>query len=234
MYSEHLACLYDDLSFEELEPRSFSFNSPWGACPDCTGLGTRMEVDPELVVPDPDLSLAEGAIGAWSGGHVSDYFIRLMEALGSALGFSVDTPWSRASRGREAGAAVRLRRPGARPVQEPVRQGALVLHELRGRDPLHRAAALRGGERLEPGAVRGVHARGALPVLPRARGSSRSRWRSRWTAGRSPSTARCRSASWPSCCAPWSCPSGTCRSPGGSSRRSTPGSASCWTWAWTT
>ena len=53
MYSEHLACLYDDLSFDELEPRSFSFNSPWGACPDCTGLGTRMEVDPDLIVPDP-------------------------------------------------------------------------------------------------------------------------------------------------------------------------------------
>ncbi|MCW2900869.1 MAG: excinuclease subunit, partial [Streptosporangiaceae bacterium] len=68
MYSEHLACLYDDLSFEELEPRSFSFNSPWGACPDCTGLGTRMEVDPELVVPDVDKTLADGAIGPWSGG----------------------------------------------------------------------------------------------------------------------------------------------------------------------
>ena len=95
MYSEHLACLYDDLSFEELEPRSFSFNSPWGACPDCTGLGTRLEVDPELVVPDPDRTLAEGAIGPWSGGHVSDYFIRLIEALGSAMGFSIDTPWSR-------------------------------------------------------------------------------------------------------------------------------------------
>jgi excinuclease ABC subunit A len=95
MYSEHLACLYDDLSFEELEPRSFSFNSPWGACPDCTGLGTRLEVDPELVVPDPDKTLAEGAIGPWSGGHVSDYFIRLIEALGSGMGFSIDTPWSR-------------------------------------------------------------------------------------------------------------------------------------------
>jgi excinuclease ABC subunit A len=95
MYSEHLACLYDDLSFEELEPRSFSFNSPWGACPDCTGLGTRLEVDPELVVPDPDRTLAGGAIGPWSGGHVSDYFIRLIEALGSAMGFSVDTPWAR-------------------------------------------------------------------------------------------------------------------------------------------
>ncbi len=95
MYSEHLACLYDDLSFEELEPRSFSFNSPWGACPVCTGLGTRMEVDPELVVGDPDLSLAEGAISVWSGGHVNDYFLRLMEALGSSLGFSVTTPWAK-------------------------------------------------------------------------------------------------------------------------------------------
>ncbi|HWN62371.1 MAG TPA: excinuclease ABC subunit UvrA, partial [Streptosporangiaceae bacterium] len=95
MFSEHLACLYDDLSFEELEPRSFSFNSPWGACPDCTGLGTRMEVDPELVVSDPDKTLAEGAIGPWSGGHVSDYFLRLIEALGASLGFSIDTPWAR-------------------------------------------------------------------------------------------------------------------------------------------
>jgi excinuclease ABC subunit A len=95
MYSEHLACLQDDLSFEELEPRSFSFNSPWGACPDCTGLGTRMETDPELVVSDSELSLSGGAIGVWSGGHVSDYFVRLMEALGSTLGFSVDTPWGK-------------------------------------------------------------------------------------------------------------------------------------------
>ncbi len=93
MYSEHLACLYDDLSFEELEPRSFSFNSPWGACPSCTGLGTRMEVDPELVVSDPDKTLADGVIGPWSGGHVSDYFVRLIEALGDSLGFSIDTPW---------------------------------------------------------------------------------------------------------------------------------------------
>jgi excinuclease ABC subunit A len=99
MYSEHLACLYDDLSFEELEPRSFSFNSPWGACPDCTGLGTRMEVDPELVVADEDLSLADGAIAVWSGGTVSDYFLRLMEALGDALGFNVQTPWAKLTAG---------------------------------------------------------------------------------------------------------------------------------------
>ncbi len=95
MYSEHLACLYDDLSFDELEPRSFSFNSPWGACPSCTGLGTRMEVDPELVVSDTARTLADGAIGPWSGGHVSDYFVRLIEALGDSVGFDIDTPWRR-------------------------------------------------------------------------------------------------------------------------------------------
>ena len=95
MYSEHLACLYDDLSFDELEPRSFSFNSPWGACPECTGLGTRMEVDPELIVPDPAKSLDEGAISPWAGGHVSDYFDRLIEALAETVGFRTDTPWER-------------------------------------------------------------------------------------------------------------------------------------------
>jgi excinuclease ABC subunit A len=95
MYSEHLACLYDDLSFDELEPRSFSFNSPWGACPDCTGLGTKLEVDPELIVPDESRSLDEGAIAPWSGGHTSDYFDRLIQALGETLGFRMDTPWAK-------------------------------------------------------------------------------------------------------------------------------------------
>ncbi len=95
MYSEHLACLYDNLSFDELEPRSFSFNSPWGACPDCTGLGTRLEVDPELIVPDESRSLADGAIAPWSGGHISDYFVRLIQALGETLGFRMDTPWEK-------------------------------------------------------------------------------------------------------------------------------------------
>ncbi|MCO5999393.1 excinuclease ABC subunit UvrA [Actinoallomurus rhizosphaericola] len=95
MFSEHLYCPYDDLSFDELEPRSFSFNSPYGACPDCTGLGTRMEVDPELLVPDPEKTLGEGAISPWSNGHISDYFLRLLGALGDAMGFDLDTPWER-------------------------------------------------------------------------------------------------------------------------------------------
>ncbi len=94
-FSEHLACLDDDLSFEELEPRSFSFNSPFGACPTCTGLGTRMEVDPELVVPDPTRSLDDGALHPWSAATTSDYFGRLVHALADTLGFRTDVAWEK-------------------------------------------------------------------------------------------------------------------------------------------
>ena len=95
-YSERLACPNDHpLALDELEPRAFSFNSPFGACPDCTGLGTRMEVDPELIVPDPELSLADGAIHPWNQGASSDYFIRLLEGLAAAQGFAMKTPWQK-------------------------------------------------------------------------------------------------------------------------------------------
>jgi excinuclease ABC subunit A len=94
-FSEHLACAKDGLSFEELEPRSFSFNSPFGACPDCSGLGTRREVDAELIVPNTELSLNDGAISVWAGGNVSDYFKRLLVALCEELGIDMDTPWSK-------------------------------------------------------------------------------------------------------------------------------------------
>ncbi len=92
-FSEHLACARDGLSFEALEPRSFSFNSPFGACPDCTGLGTQLEVDPELIIPDDELSLAEGALAPWSNGHMFEYFQRLLQALADDLGFDMRTPW---------------------------------------------------------------------------------------------------------------------------------------------
>jgi excinuclease ABC subunit A len=90
-YSEHLACLDCGVSFEELSPRSFSFNSAEGACPDCAGLGSRPEVDPELVVADPARTLAEGAVG---GDYIFGVFSRLFPALGDALGFGLDTPWA--------------------------------------------------------------------------------------------------------------------------------------------
>src|SRR5215472_11919372 len=66
LYSEHFACVYCGISLEEIEPRSFSFNNPKGACPECTGLGTKLEIDEDLVVTNPDLSLSEGAIQPWS------------------------------------------------------------------------------------------------------------------------------------------------------------------------
>jgi excinuclease ABC subunit A len=95
MFSEHLVCLYDGNQFEELEPRSFSFNSPFGACPECTGLGNKMEVDPDLVIPNPDLTLEEGAIDPWASGHIFDYFFRLTKALSNELGFALDVPWKK-------------------------------------------------------------------------------------------------------------------------------------------
>ncbi len=92
-FSEHRACPNDhQLALEEIEPRTFSFNAPYGACPECTGIGSRLEVDTDLVVPDEDLSLAEGAVAPWSQTS-SEYFLRVLTALASDLGFSMDVPW---------------------------------------------------------------------------------------------------------------------------------------------
>ena len=92
-FSEKRACPNDHvLTLEEVEPRTFSFNAPYGACPECTGLGSRLEVDPDLVIPDDDLSLAQGAVAPWAQTS-SEYFQRVLSALASDLGFSMDTPW---------------------------------------------------------------------------------------------------------------------------------------------
>lgn len=104
-FSERLACPNDHpVALEEIEPRTFSFNGPYGACPECSGLGTRLEVDPELVVPDDDLSLSEGAVAPWASGTQSvDYFDKLLSSLADALGFSMTTPWrALPERAREA------------------------------------------------------------------------------------------------------------------------------------
>ncbi|MDO5726778.1 MAG: excinuclease ABC subunit UvrA, partial [Bowdeniella nasicola] len=91
-FSEKRACPNDhELALEEIEPRTFSFNAPYGACPACTGIGSRLEVDPELVVPDPSLALGDGAIAVWKSGN--EHHLRLMRALGEELGFDLDTPW---------------------------------------------------------------------------------------------------------------------------------------------
>ncbi len=93
-FSEKMACSDCGISFSELAPRDFSFNSPYGACPVCTGLGTRFEVDPDLVVPDDSLSLAEGALAPWAGARFK-YFERLIDGIATLGDFSVDTPWKK-------------------------------------------------------------------------------------------------------------------------------------------
>jgi excinuclease ABC subunit A len=93
-FSQNLACTYCGLSFEELNPRNFSFNSPYGACQTCDGLGTRLEVDAELIVPDPDLSVHEGALAPWASATL-EYWNRVLEAVAEAHGFDLDTPWKR-------------------------------------------------------------------------------------------------------------------------------------------
>ena len=94
--SQHLACPKCGLSFEELAPRNFSFNSPFGACETCAGLGTRFEVDPDLVVPDPELALSEGAIAPWRSAH-TQYFTRMLEAVADEFEIDMDRKWSKLS-----------------------------------------------------------------------------------------------------------------------------------------
>ncbi|MDO8151465.1 excinuclease ABC subunit UvrA [Isoptericola sp. b408] len=92
-YSEKRACPNDHpLSLDEIEPRTFSFNAPYGACPECTGIGFRLEVDPELVVPDPEKTLREGAVVPWAQTS-SEYFERVLAALAEEMAFSLDVPW---------------------------------------------------------------------------------------------------------------------------------------------
>ncbi|PJI85440.1 excinuclease ABC subunit UvrA [Luteimicrobium subarcticum] len=92
-FSEKRACPNDhELTLDEIEPRTFSFNAPYGACPECTGIGFRLEVDPELVVPDDEKTLAEGAVAPWAQ-ISSEYFERVLSALSDDLGFSMDVPW---------------------------------------------------------------------------------------------------------------------------------------------
>lgn len=91
-YSEKRACPNDHvLALEEMEPRTFSFNAPFGACPECHGIGTRLEIDPDLVIPDPDLSVNQGAIAPWN--TTAEYYMRSVRALADELDFSLDTPW---------------------------------------------------------------------------------------------------------------------------------------------
>lgn len=94
LFSEHYACVHCNISFEELTPRMFSFNSPFGACPTCGGLGTKMDVDPELVIPDPGMSIAQGAIAPW-GMPFGSWYEHQLEALAQHYGFNLYTPFNK-------------------------------------------------------------------------------------------------------------------------------------------
>ena len=94
VFSERLACAECGVSFPEVSPRMFSFNNPYGACPACGGIGTRYEVDPELLVPNPNRSLKDGALAAWAG-RESVYFKQTLQALARRYRFPLDAPWSK-------------------------------------------------------------------------------------------------------------------------------------------
>ncbi|WP_405303444.1 excinuclease ABC subunit UvrA [Methanobrevibacter sp.] len=94
-YSEHFACVDCGINFEELTPRMFSFNAPQGACPECNGIGSKMEIDPDLIVPDNTLTLNEGAIAPWSkSSKRENYYYQMLEAVSKHFNFSMDVPFN--------------------------------------------------------------------------------------------------------------------------------------------
>ena len=94
-YSEHFACVDCGINFEELTPRMFSFNAPQGACPECNGIGSKMEIDPDLIVPDKTLTLNEGAIAPWSkSSKRENYYYQMLEAVSNHFNFSMDIPFN--------------------------------------------------------------------------------------------------------------------------------------------
>ena len=153
-------------AYEELAPRNFSFNSPYGACPACDGLGTTFEVDPELVVPNPDLSIGEGAISPWSTAR-TQYFSRMLEAVADANDIDLAKPWGKLTKaqqqvllyGTKGQVTVKYKnRYGRNRQYSTSYEGVIPFLKRR-----HRGL----GERLEPGADRDLHAGGPVPGLRR-------------------------------------------------------------------
>ena len=164
-YSEKFACPVHGPSLVELEPRIFSFNSPHGACPRCTGLGSQMEIDPELVVPDPTLSIGEGAIAPWSV-SASDYYDQLAQAIAERYRVDLETPWQDLSSRTARLLPVRdERRPGAGVLPQPVRPSPLLRDAVRGDRAEPRAPLQRDRVGVLAREDRGVHDAAAVPGL---------------------------------------------------------------------
>ena len=162
-FSERFACLHCGISMPELEPRIFSFNSPHGACPRCTGLGSQMEIDPDLVVPDPSLSIGEGAILPWSSG-ASTYYDQITQAIAERYEIDLEAALAGPAGGAAGPVPVRHgRRPDLRHVPQPDGAQALLHDELRGHRPEPRAALQGDRLRLVAREDRGVHDDAAVP-----------------------------------------------------------------------
>jgi excinuclease ABC subunit A len=93
LFSQRFACVYDGISMEEPQPRNFSFNNPHGACPDCTGLGAKLEVDPDALIPDPERSLAEGVVSGWSWGPAQQWMDEMVRAVATERRIPISRPW---------------------------------------------------------------------------------------------------------------------------------------------
>ena len=180
-FSERFACPEHGVGLPELQPRIFSFNSPHGACPRCTGLGAQQEIDPDLLVPDPSLSISEGALVPWSVGS-SSYYESIIQAIAERYEIDVDKPWQDAHRGAAEPLPLRdERRQDLRHVPQPHGPAARVHARVRG-DRLQPRAALQGDRLLAAArADRGVHELPALSGLrgraAQARGARRHRRR---------------------------------------------------------
>ena len=183
-YSEKFACLHHGTSMPELEPRIFSFNSPHGACPRCTGLGSQMEIDPELIVPDPSLSIGEGAIVPWST-SASDYYEQITEAIAERYEIDLDAPWEDLPEDAARPLPLRdQRRPALGLLPQPLRaasaptrprfEGIVPNLERRYRETDSDYGARRSRSTCRCGRARRARARGC-----------------------GPSRARCWSAGWP-------------------------------------
>ena len=205
-FSQKLACTYCGLSFDELAPRNFSFNSPYGACPTCDGLGSRLEVDADLVVPDPTLSINEGALAPWAS-NTLEYWYRVLEAVGEAHGFSLDTPWKKLPKrardvvlyGSDEEIYVRYK--------QPLRTPALVLHHLRRSAPQPRAPVQGDGLGCRAGEDGAVHAGDPVPCVqgrPAPAGDPRGHGRRPPHLARSPTSSIRKTLDF---LKPWSSPS---------------------------
>ena len=194
-FSQHLSRPSDGKSYDELAPRNFSFNSPYGACAACDGLGTTFEVDPELVVPNPDLTIDDGAIAPWASGR-SQYFQRLIEAVCEENDIDRHTPWQDLPAKAHQAPAVEVEEPTRVTVRYKNRYGRTRTYNARYEGvvavPARRHTEAETDSQREQ--IEGYMREVPCSACDGARLQAVSRWRSRSTATTSPSSVRCRSA----------------------------------------